>query len=116
MQDRQTVTVLLFEQFELLDALGPLHMFGLLPEYYQLQIITTNGQYVTSTQGINMQPTLSFNDTISAGTLIIPGGAGMRFATHNKDILAWLKKNRATTTYYMFNLNWSSITCKCRLT
>ncbi|WP_279146540.1 DJ-1/PfpI family protein [Photobacterium carnosum] len=92
MSVRQTVTVLLFEQFELLDALGPLHMFGLLPEYYQLQIITINGQHVTSTQGINMQPTLSFNDTISAGILITPGGAGIRLATHNKDILAWLKK------------------------
>lgn len=89
---RQTVTVLLFEQFELLDALGPLHMFGLLPEYYQLQIITTDGQYVTSTQGISLQPMLSFNDEISAGILIIPGGVGIRFATHNKDILTWLKK------------------------
>ncbi len=92
MSVRQTVTVLLFEQFELLDALGPLHMFGLLPEYYQLQIITPDGQHVTSTQGISIQPMLSFNDAISAGILIIPGGVGIRFATHNKDILAWLKK------------------------
>ena len=89
---RQTVTVLLFEQFELLDALGPLHMFGLLPEYYQLQIITTDGKHVTSTQGVSLQPMLSFNDEISAGILIIPGGVGIRFATHNKDILTWLKK------------------------
>ncbi|MEC6797148.1 DJ-1/PfpI family protein [Photobacterium sp. S4TG1] len=92
MLEQQTVTVLLFEQFELLDALGPLHMFGLLPEHYQLQIITTNGQHVTSTQGINMQPTLNFNDTIKAGILVIPGGAGVRFAAHNKDILTWLKQ------------------------
>lgn len=92
MTTRQTVTVLLFEQFELLDALGPLHMFGLLPEYYQLQIITTDGQHVKSTQGISLQPMLSFNDAISAGILIIPGGVGIRFATHNKDILTWLKK------------------------
>ena len=89
---RQTVTVLLFEQFELLDALGPLHMFGLLPEHYQLQIITTDGKHVTSAQGVSLQPMLSFNDEISAGILIIPGGVGIRFATHNKDILKWLKK------------------------
>ncbi|WP_279130014.1 DJ-1/PfpI family protein [Photobacterium phosphoreum] len=89
---RQTVTVLLFEQFELLDALGPLHMFGLLPEHYQLQIITTDGKHVTSTQDVSLQPMLSFNDEISAGILIIPGGVGIRFATHNKDILKWLKK------------------------
>ena len=89
---RQTVTVLLFEQFELLDALGPLHMFGLLPEHYQLQIITTDGKHVTSTQGVSLQPRLCFNDEMTAGILIIPGGVGIRFATHNKDILKWLKK------------------------
>ncbi|OBU27255.1 DJ-1/PfpI family protein [Photobacterium kishitanii] len=92
MAERQTVTVLLFEQFELLDALGPLNMFGLLPEHYQLQIITVDGQHVTSTQGISLQPMLSFNDTISTGILIVPGGVGVRFATHNETILTWLKK------------------------
>ena len=92
MSVRQTVTVLLFEQFGLLDALGPLHMFGLLPEHYHLQIITINGQQVSSTHGIHLQPTLSFDDSIPAGILMIPGGIGIRFAAHNKDILAWLKK------------------------
>lgn len=92
MVTRQTVTILLVEQFELLDALGPLHMFGLLPEHYQLQIITIDGKNVSSTQGISLQPMLSFNDDITAGILIIPGGVGIRFATHNDHILSWLKK------------------------
>ncbi len=112
---RQTVTVLLFEQFELLDALGPLHMFGLLPEHYQLQIITTDGKHVTSTQGVSLQPMLSFNDEISAGILIIPGGVGIRFATHNKDILKWLKK-RTTAAYCLFDFNRCCFTCQRWLT
>ncbi|WP_305458511.1 hypothetical protein [Photobacterium leiognathi] len=34
MNTPQTVTLFLFDRFQLLDAFGPLQMFSLLPEFY----------------------------------------------------------------------------------
>ena len=39
----RTVATLLFPEFELLDVFGPLEMFGLLPDQFQLTMIAQHG-------------------------------------------------------------------------
>ncbi|GAD31547.1 putative intracellular protease/amidase [Photobacterium leiognathi lrivu.4.1] len=92
MNTPQTVTLFLFDRFQLLDAFGPLQMFSLLPEFYTLQTISQTGITVTSQQQIQIEPQFSFNDKFQSDILIIPGGAGLQAIIHDPLTLFWLKR------------------------
>ena len=48
MSDRISVGVVLFDGFELLDVFGPLEMFGLLPDHFELCLIAETGDIVAN--------------------------------------------------------------------
>jgi len=43
MTKRLSLAVVLFEGFELLDVFGPLEMFGLLPEQFEIFLVAESG-------------------------------------------------------------------------
>ena len=51
MGSKRTLGVVLFEGFELLDVFGPLEMFGLAGDAFEIRLISENGGMVTSRQG-----------------------------------------------------------------
>ena len=92
MKKPQTVTLFLFDDFQLLDAFGPLQMFGLLPDLYHTQTISVDGKAILSQQHVSITPQLSFSDTFSSDILLIPGGNGIKSVIDDPTVLFWLKR------------------------
>lgn len=99
MPSKLTVITLLFEQFELLDVFGPLEMFGLLPDQYQLKLVSEQGGAISSSQGIQVLTDYSFQDIFLTDVLIIPGGEGIKNEVNNSNLLAWLNKTAPNIQY-----------------
>ena len=70
------VNVLLFPEFETLDAFGPVEVLGRIPEY-QLHYVSITGGMIISKQGMHVL-TESINEVDLSGILLIPGGQGTR--------------------------------------
>jgi transcriptional regulator GlxA family with amidase domain len=70
-------SILLFDGFETLDAMGPAEIIGILPEHFQLRFCSKNGGIVTSAQGARVD-TLPFSAVAPGGVILIPGGIGTR--------------------------------------
>lgn len=86
-----TVGVVLYEGFELLDVYGPLEMLGLLPDYFQLNMIAENEGLVKSTQGPKSATDAGFTKDKQYDILLIPGGHGTLHELNNKTMLEYLK-------------------------
>jgi putative intracellular protease/amidase len=70
------VNILLFTDFETLDAFGPVEVLGHIEEY-RLRYISVTGGTITSRQGIKTI-TEDIKDADPYGILLIPGGQGTR--------------------------------------
>ncbi len=86
----QHFTVILFDGFETLDALGPAEIIGELPERFQLRYCSRFGGRVTSAQGLPVE-TEPFSAIRSGGVLLIPGGIGTRALVQDAEYIAALK-------------------------
>ncbi|MCD7947606.1 MAG: DJ-1/PfpI family protein [Oscillospiraceae bacterium] len=69
--------IVLFDDFETLDAFGPAEIIGKMAETYSLKYFSCNGGIVTSSQNIKTQ-TYPFHELNADGVLLIPGGMGTR--------------------------------------
>ena len=91
MTERRSIGVLLFDQFELLDVFGPLEMFGLLPEHFDLLLVAESGSRVASAQGPASVIDYRFEDSPDFDLLLVPGGRGTRREVDNPVLLDWLR-------------------------
>ena len=91
MASKRTLGVVLFEGFELLDVFGPLEMFGLAADHFEIRLISENGGVVASRQGPKSVCDDSFNTAPAIDVLLVPGGIGTRGEVNNPVMLNWLK-------------------------
>lgn len=70
----QTLTALLFDDFETLDLFGPIEMFGCLPEHYRLQFASLNGGIIHSKHGVAMQTVAVSELAHQTDILLMVGG------------------------------------------
>ena len=92
MASKRTLGVLLFEGFELLDVFGPLEMFGLAADHFEIRLIAENGGVVASHQGPKSVCDDSFQSAPAIDVLLVPGGIGTRGEVNNPVMLNWLKE------------------------
>ena len=92
MASKRTLGVVLFEGFELLDVFGPLEMFGLAADHFEIRLIAENGGVVASHQGPKSVCDDSFNTAPAIDVLLVPGGIGTRGEVNNPVLLNWLKE------------------------
>ena len=92
MRFKRTLGVVLFEGFELLDVFGPLEMFGLAAEHFEIRLITERGGVVASRQGPKSLCDDSFQSAPAIDVLVVPGGIGTRREVNNPVLLNWLKE------------------------
>ncbi len=88
----RSIGVVLFPEFELLDVFGPLEMFGLLPEAFEIRLVGQTGPLVASKQGPRSALDDTFADDRHYDLLLIPGGRGARREVENETLLAWLRR------------------------
>ena len=99
MDKRLTLAAVLFEEFELLDVFGPLEMFGLLPERFEIFLVAENGDIVTSAQGPKSVIDYRFTDCPSFDIVLVPGGRGTRREVENPVLLDWLQSQAQEAQY-----------------
>lgn len=80
-------SIILFEGFETLDAMGPAEIVGCLPEQFRLRFFSRVGVMVTSAQGVRVD-TASFAEITPGGVLLIPGGIGTRALVKDEAYIA----------------------------
>lgn len=88
--DLQNFNIILFDEFETLDAFGPAEVIGQFSEIYNLEYYSFSGGHVTSKQKIKVS-TLPFNKMSKTDVLMIPGGHGTRTLVDDKVFIQELK-------------------------
>ena len=81
--------IVLFDDFETLDAFGPAEIIGKMPKMYNLEYFSLSGGLVTSSQRIQIQ-TRPFDEMNTGGILLIPGGMGTRVLVDDLDFVSRL--------------------------
>ena len=57
MKSMRSIGVVLFPEFELLDVFGPLEMYGMAPESFEIHMVAERSGEVASKQGLNSRGT-----------------------------------------------------------
>ncbi|MDD4321474.1 MAG: DJ-1/PfpI family protein [Acidaminococcaceae bacterium] len=83
------INIMLFDDFETLDAFGPVEILSRIPSHV-LKYYSMAGGIVTSAQGMKIE-TESICTANQNGTLVVPGGRGTRALVNDEKFLACLK-------------------------
>jgi transcriptional regulator GlxA family with amidase domain len=84
------IVVLLFHDFETLDACGPLEIFGRLTDHFRTECYSMEGGIVTSAQHVRIETRPLSEFRSEQYTVLIPGGIGVRNLLHNDRFLQTL--------------------------
>jgi transcriptional regulator GlxA family with amidase domain len=95
------ISMLVFDDAEVLDVAGPYEVFSiagrrhdLLP--FQVSLVAQHTGPVTLRNGFVVQPHFTFADAPPAAILIVPGGAGTRRVLRNPELLDWIRHTGGT--------------------
>ncbi|MCU4578351.1 DJ-1/PfpI family protein [Acinetobacter courvalinii] len=107
---RIPVHAIVFEDFETLDIMGPVELFGLLQEHYQVQFYSLNGGLVSNKHGVYIQ-TRPFAEiqTHAQSILLIPGGIITFELMKNQEFLDQLKALADQSRYVLTVCTGSSL-------
>jgi transcriptional regulator GlxA family with amidase domain len=87
----RTITIVLFDGFELLDVFGPAELFGSERERLRVQYIAETREPVRAIQGVAIVPDFSYADAPAPDIVLVPGGMGTRKLVADAAFLSWLK-------------------------
>ncbi|MCT9929674.1 DJ-1/PfpI family protein [Planotetraspora sp. A-T 1434] len=92
------IGILLFDQVEELDAVGPWEVFGMwaraCPEEAELVAFAREAGPVRAAKGLTLHADRGFADVGPLDVLVHPGGAGTRPQLKDADHLAWVRDQR----------------------
>jgi putative intracellular protease/amidase len=87
----RTVSVVLFDGFELLDVFGPVEILSVLPKQFAVTMVAPEAGLVASSQGTRVEATESLNTAPQADIVMLPGGAGSRRLVEDNGFLDQLR-------------------------
>lgn len=103
------VNILLFDDFETLDAVGAAQIFGMVPEQFHVNYLSVKGGIVNSSQGMKVW-TEQLEPEKICGILVIPGGKGANKLLHLEvEILSVIKKAAQMADFCLMVGNGSAI-------
>ena len=85
------IGALIFPGFELLDLFGPLEMFGMLKNDFDLQLVAETSDPVVSNQQVRANPDTTIGSADQFDVLFVPGGMGTRREINNPVLLDWIR-------------------------
>lgn len=83
----QTLTALVFDNFETLDLFGPIEMFGCLPEHFRIQLASMTGGIIHNHHGVALQTIAVAELKHQTDILLIVGGKGTRQVIEDSQFL-----------------------------
>jgi transcriptional regulator GlxA family with amidase domain len=95
---RLTVGALVFPGFELLDLYGPLEMYALASERFEIRVVAETAGPVAGNGGPQTTPDDLVSDGRAYDILLIPGGPGTRHISDTAALLDWLTSAAKTAT------------------
>lgn len=107
------VNVLLFPEFETLDAFGPVEVLGRIPEY-QLHYVSITGGTIPSRQGLQVL-TEPVKEADPSGILLVPGGQGTRPLVKEPEFIESLKEFAIQSKYCLTVCTGSALLAKTGL-
>ncbi|WP_166647176.1 DJ-1/PfpI family protein [Prosthecobacter fusiformis] len=110
-KDGKTLTlgVLLFPGFELLDAYGPLELWGNMKQRVSIVTISQKIGPISSAQGPQTVATHDYATAPPLDLLLVPGGFGAFKALQDETTLSWLRERSGSARLTMSVCNGASI-------
>ncbi|OAI58027.1 hypothetical protein AYO49_01595 [Verrucomicrobiaceae bacterium SCGC AG-212-N21] len=105
----RTLGVLLFPGFEMLDASGPMEMWGNLGAKVQMITVAAAKGPVVSAQGVKMVADHDFGDCPPLDLVLVPGGMAAFQTMKDESTLQWLRERAAKAEITMSVCNGASI-------
>jgi putative intracellular protease/amidase len=93
------VTILLFDRFTALDAVGPYEVLRNLPGATVTFVAKEVGPVRTDSRALAITADKAIRDVTSADIVVVPGGPGQEDAMRDEEILTWVRAIDATTTW-----------------
>ena len=106
--------VMLFNNFETLDAFGTVEVIGKLPMLYTLKYYSLEGGMIESSQQFHVN-TLAFTEMDTSGILLIPGGMGTRNLVNDENFIKQLKILSEKALYVLTVCTGSALLAKTNL-
>jgi transcriptional regulator GlxA family with amidase domain len=95
------VGAVIFPGFELLDLFGPLEMFGLLKDEFDLQLVAETSDPIASNQQVRANPDTTMKGADHFDVLFVPGGMGTRREVNNSALLDWIRTTSGSAEYVL---------------
>jgi transcriptional regulator GlxA family with amidase domain len=99
----KTIGIVLFPDFEDLDAIGPKEVFGMFAMasggQWQVVTVSQDGEPVRSYLGTTIAADHSFSDCPRLDVLLLPGGLGTRTEVDNEAIVGFVRKHGASADW-----------------
>ena len=112
MKAMRRIGALIFPGFELLDLFGPMEMFGLLEEQFELQLVAEAPGAVKSGQQLSAMATRAISDGVDYDILFVPGGPGTRAEVDNPAVLDWIAKTSERVAFTLSVCTGSALLAK----
>jgi transcriptional regulator GlxA family with amidase domain len=90
-KEQRTLGVLVFPGFELLDAYGPLEMWGNVGKQIKVVTVAAEPGEIKSAQGPKTVAEYGFSDCPKLDLILVPGGIGVLRAVKDERTLAWVR-------------------------
>lgn len=98
-----SIGMLIFDDVEELDFLGPWEVFGFLCKHFDQEsrvwTVSERGGVVTCAKGLRVLADYSFADAPRADILLVPGGWGTRKEVDNPVLIDWLRQRGAEAAW-----------------
>lgn len=91
--------IVIFQDFEILDVFGPIEMFGMYPETFEVRLVAETQGALASVQGPRCLADDSFDEAKKYDVILVPGGRGTRREVDNLQLLQWLRDQAATAKH-----------------
>ena len=105
----RTLGVLIFPGFELLDAYGPLEMWGNIGKQVKVVVVAAKAGEVASAQGPKTVAEYGFDDCPPLDLILVPGGIGVLRAANDEETLKWLRTRSSEAEITMSVCNGASM-------
>ena len=109
---RLKAAILIFDGVQIIDYTGPYEVFG--QARFDVFTVSETGETITTTMGMSVNPTHSFEDSPTPDLLLVPGGDVMA-SLEDPEILAWVRKMSVEAEYVLSVCNGAFILAEAGL-
>ncbi|HMK44046.1 MAG TPA: DJ-1/PfpI family protein [Dissulfurispiraceae bacterium] len=104
--NQRYVAILLFEDVEDLDFVGPLSVFSIAnrniePEPFVVFTVSEKKKSFPTRHGLTVMPAYTFERVPAPDIIVIPGGLGARREVHNEVVKSWIVNNAAAAEHVL---------------